>query len=302
MILSRFEHAVVVVPVRALVFNVDSEVIIRGNQMTDFLPEMSKISRAAGAAILKVYEEGDFSIQIKADDSPLTRADLAAHEIIVAGLNALAPEIPVLSEESDAIDYETRSQWRRYFLVDPLDGTKEFINRNGEFTVNIALIDDGVPILGVVYVPVKDVLYAASQLGEKLAFRIENNERKPIKTRVLDQDQPLTLVASRRHGGDALASLLQRLESSFPAIDTANMGSSLKLCLVAEGQADIYPRLAPTSEWDTAAAQAIVEAAGGLVLDINFEPLRYNTKASLLNPNFLVIGDETFDWRQVLID
>jgi 3'(2'), 5'-bisphosphate nucleotidase len=300
MILSRCEHEVVVVPVRALVFNVFSEVNIRGNLMSDFLPEMIKISRAAGSAILKVYEEGDFSIQIKADDSPLTRADLAAHEIIVAGLNVLAPEIPVLSEESDAIDYETRSQWRRYFLVDPLDGTKEFINRNGEFTVNIALIDDGVPILGVVYVPVKDVLYAASQTGEKQAYRIENNERRAIKTRALDQDQPLTLVASRRHRGDELVALLERLERSFSAIDTANMGSSLKLCLVAEGQADIYPRLAPTSEWDTAAAQAIVEAAGGLVLDIDFKPLRYNTKASLLNPNFLVIGDETFDWRQVL--
>jgi len=301
-ILSRSEHTVVVVPFLALVFNVDSEVNIRGNLMSDFLPEIVEISRAAGSAILRVYEEGDFSIQIKADDSPLTRADLAAHEIIVAGLNNLAPEIPVLSEESDAIDYETRSQWRRYFLVDPLDGTKEFINRNGEFTVNIALIDDGVPVLGVVYVPVKDVLYAASQVGEKLAFRIENNERTAIKTRALHQDQPLTLVASRRHGGDALVSLMQRLESTFPAIDTTNMGSSLKLCLVAEGQADIYPRLAPTSEWDTAAAQAIVEAAGGMVLDIDFEPLRYNTKASLLNPNFLVIGDETFDWRQVLSD
>lgn len=270
--------------------------------MSDFLPEIIKISRAAGAAILKVYEEGDFSIEIKADDSPLTRADLAAHEIIVAGLNELASEIPVLSEESDAIDYETRAQWHRYFLVDPLDGTKEFINRNGEFTVNIALIDDGVPIMGVVYVPVKDILYAASQVGEKLAYCIENNERRTIKTRALHQNQPLTLVASRRHGGDALVSMVQQLERSFPAVDTMNMGSSLKLCLVAEGQADIYPRLAPTSEWDTAAAQAIVEAAGGLVLDVDFEPLRYNTKASLLNPHFLVFGDEAFDWRQVLAD
>lgn len=270
--------------------------------MSDFLPEIIKISRAAGAAILKVYEEGDFSIEIKADDSPLTQADLAAHEIIVAGLNELASEIPVLSEESDAIDYETRAQWHRYFLVDPLDGTKEFINRNGEFTVNIALIDDGVPIMGVVYVPVKDILYAASQVGEKLAYCIENNERRTIKTRALHQNQPLTLVASRRHGGDALVSMVQQLERSFPAVDTMNMGSSLKLCLVAEGQADIYPRLAPTSEWDTAAAQAIVEAAGGLVLDVDFEPLRYNTKASLLNPHFLVFGDEAFDWRQVLAD
>lgn len=270
--------------------------------MSDLLPEMIAISRAAGSAILKVYGEGDFDVQTKVDDSPLTSADLAAHEIIVAGLTALAPDIPVLSEESDAIDYATRRQWDRYFLVDPLDGTKEFINRNGEFTVNIALIDDGVPILGVVYVPVKDVLYAGSQMGEALAFVIENNERRAIKTRSLRQNQPLTLVASRRHGGEALVSFRQQLARSFPAIDTTNMGSSLKLCLVAEGQADLYPRLAPTSEWDTAAAQAIVEAAGGLVLDIDLNPLRYNSKASLLNPNFLVIGDKTMDWRKVLTD
>ncbi len=262
-----------------------------------YLDELAQIARNAGQAILEVYGEEDFGVETKDDDSPLTRADLAAHRIIVASLNELAPEIPVLSEESDDIPYETRSTWTRYFLVDPLDGTKEFINRNGEFTVNIALIEDGVPVQGVVFVPVKDVLYAGDQTSDT-AYVETAEGRTAISIRAVAS--PLTIVASRRHGGEALTACLEVLGRHFDDIDTTNMGSSLKLCLVAEGKADLYPRLAPTSEWDTAAAQAVVEAAGGRVVDTDLQPLRYNTKANILNPFFYVLGDTAFDWQAIL--
>jgi 3'(2'), 5'-bisphosphate nucleotidase len=262
------------------------------------------LAKEAGAAILEVYEKEDFGIEIKADESPLTKADLAAHEIIVAGLNKLAPDIPVLSEESTEIPFSERRKWQRYFLVDPLDGTKEFISRNGEFTVNIALIDEGVPVMGVVYVPVKAVTYAGQQLEESSAFVERDGDRFEISSRNLQprlrDNEPLTIVASRRHGGEALQACLKVLEKKFSAVESANMGSSLKLCLVAEGKADLYPRLAPTSEWDTAAAQAIVEAAGGRVVDTDLMPLRYNSKESLLNPFFYVIGDKNFPWNDIL--
>ncbi len=260
---------------------------------------MCETARLAGDAILAVYAEDDFGVETKSDDSPLTRADMAAHLIIVDALSVGAPDIPILSEESDGIPFATRGLWNRYFLVDPLDGTKEFINRNGEFTVNIALIENGVPVRGVVYVPVKDVLYFGDQsAGEAWVQR--DGEQSTISTRKLNTDQPLTVVASRRHGGEALASCMSVLATHFSDIETTNMGSSLKLCLVAEGQADLYPRLAPTSEWDTAAAQAVVEAAGGKVVDTSLSLLRYNTKENILNPFFYVLGDTAFDWEQVL--
>jgi len=259
---------------------------------------MSAVAREAGAAILKVYGDDDFGVQTKSDDSPLTRADLAAHNIIVDGLRERAPGIPVLSEESDGISFAERSSWDQYFLVDPLDGTKEFINRNGEFTVNIALIEKGVPMKGVVFVPVKDVMYTGDQ-HEGIATVTREGKTEPIQVRKLDPTS-LIIVASRRHGGEALEACLSVLRENFPSIDTTNMGSSLKLCLIAEGEADLYPRLAPTSEWDTAAAQAVVEAAGGKVVDIELKALRYNTKDNILNPFFYVIGDTEFDWNGVL--
>lgn len=268
----------------------------------NYLTPLGEIARQAGSAILEVYSDEDFGVERKADDSPLTRADMAAHHLIVAGLNKLAPHIPVLSEESEGITFEERSVWTEYFLVDPLDGTKEFINRNGEFTVNIAHILDGVPVQGVVYVPVKDVLYAGSSIGGRTAYVERNGKRQAITARSVNRSIPLTVVASRRHGGQALAACIAVLEKSFPDIETTNMGSSLKLCLIAEGKADLYPRLAPTSEWDTAAAQAVVEAAGGAVVDTKFNLLRYNTKESLLNPWFYVIGDAAFDWHALLRD
>lgn len=252
-----------------------------------------QLARQAGQAILDVYDH-EFEVSHKADQSPLTAADLAAHHTIVAGLALLTPDIPVLSEESADLPYDTRRQWHRYWLVDPLDGTREFIKRNGEFTVNIALIDDGRPMLGVVHVPVSGVSYVG-QVGQGAHKYDEHGIRRPIHVSS-PPHAPLRVAGSRSHAGDSLTRFLDNVG----AHRIVSMGSSLKLCLVAEGSADIYPRLGPTSEWDTAAAQAVVEAAGGLVTDTTMKPLRYNQKDSLLNPHFLVFGDTSIDWSQYL--
>lgn len=267
--------------------------------MKKILDGVSVICREAGKAILKVYEREDLGIEIKADNSPLTDADLAAHDIILAGLKDLAPAIPVLSEESEDITFATRQRWDRYFLVDPLDGTKEFINRNGEFTVNIALIEEHVAVLGVVYVPVQDVLYSGVlKAGETRAYVEREGSKIPISVRQMNRNS-VTVVASRRHGDEALKQCIKAVEQKLP-VEIINIGSSLKFCMIAEGLADLYPRLAPTSEWDTAAAQAVVEAAGGQVVDRAFKPLRYNTKENILNPHFYVIADPDYGWQAVL--
>ncbi|HWK55551.1 MAG TPA: 3'(2'),5'-bisphosphate nucleotidase CysQ [Hyphomicrobiales bacterium] len=247
------------------------------------------IAREAGAAILQVYGEEDVGVTFKDDKSPLTRADLAAHQVIVAGLQALTPAIPVLSEESVAVPWDTRRQWQRYWLVDPLDGTKEFIKRNGEFTVNIALIDQGDAVLGAVYVPVQDVLYGGLQGGG--AWKWTAGRRERIEAgRLKAEATTLRVVASRSHKDAKLAGWLAEAQQYFPDIELVSMGSSLKICVVAEGMADVYPRLGPTSEWDTAAAQAVLEAAGGRLIAFDGRPYRYNTKENLLNPNFLALG------------
>ncbi len=267
------------------------------------LANVVEIARRAGDAILEVYNRAEgFEVEAKADDSPVTAADLAAHKILAPELAALLPEVPVLSEESSLPPFSERSQWQKYWIIDPLDGTKEFIKRNGEFTVNIALIEDGVPVLGVVYVPVLDITYTGLQ-GEG-AWKIANGEQQSITVRSLaslkTEQLPISVVASRSHGAEAVEAMLGKLERAFGAVETKNMGSSLKLCLVAEGQADLYPRLALTSEWDTAAAQAVVEAAGGQVYDTEFNILRYNTKDDILNPFFYVVGDPSYDWPSLL--
>jgi 3'(2'), 5'-bisphosphate nucleotidase len=251
------------------------------------------IARSAGEAILAVYRS-DFAVQAKEDRSPLTEADLRAHAVIVEALVALTPDLPVLSEESATVPFESRSAWRRYWLVDPLDGTREFVKRNGEFTVNIALIEGHAPVLGVVHAPVLDVTYAGgAALG---AFKqVAGGDRLPIHV-ATRATPPVRVVGSRSHAGDSLARFLANLD----AHELVRMGSSLKLCLVAEGVADVYPRLGPTSEWDTAAAQAVVEGAGGAVTDTAGQPLRYNAKAELLNPQFLVFGDRGRDWARYL--
>lgn len=247
----------------------------------------------AGAEILEVYNT-DFDVDIKSDESPLTQADLASHRAIIAGLKQLTPTIPVLSEESAAIPFAVRQSWKQYWLVDPLDGTKEFVKRNGEFTVNIALIDDGIPVLGVVYVPVTGKTYSGRQ--DNGAWVVDSTgQRQQIAVRK-PAAKPLSVVGSRSHAGEKLQRYIARLGD----VEMVPMGSSLKICLVAEGVADLYPRLGLTSEWDTAAAHAVVIAAGGQLTDTAMRPLRYNTKDSYLNPEFFVFGDDSVDWSSYL--
>lgn len=259
----------------------------------ELLDSVLGIALDAGSCILEVYDSADFGVTQKGDESPLTHADLAAHEHIVGQLKRLCPGIPVLSEEDADIPYETRRSWTRYWLVDPLDGTKEFIKRNGEFTVNIALVDAGVPVLGVVHAPALKLTYIAAQgLG---AHRIEGMRRIPMKTRKTPA-RP-ALVVSKSHRDDKLEAFLKHM----PEHDAVSRGSSLKLCLVANGEADLYPRTGPTSEWDTAAGHCVAEQAGALVLSLpDLKPLRYNQKESLLNPEFLVIGDPEYGWHEKL--
>ena len=257
--------------------------------LQSLLAPVTAIAAQAGRAILEVYGQ-DFEVQSKEDSSPLTQADLASHRIIRDRLAQLTPDVPLLSEESADIAFEERTQWSEYWLVDPLDGTKEFVNRNGEFTVNIALVRDHEPVLGVVHVPVTGVTYAgvvelgATRQGPGQAvepIRVQRPCREPVR-----------VVGSRSHANPKLEGYLAALGD----YELVSMGSSLKFCLVAEGSADFYPRLGPTSEWDTAAAHAVVRAAGGRIVTLDGRPLQYNLKASYLNPEFLVIADPERDW------
>ena len=283
--------------------------------MNEWLDIAVRAALDAGQEILKIYAK-DFEIEFKADESPLTSADKAAHEIIIRALESTP--YPVLSEESAEVDFAIRKQWKQYWLVDPLDGTKEFIKKNGEFTVNIALIDQGAPVMGVVFAPVLDALYygvvddgdeqkawkAVTCLGKSLeevkrsATRLEMGSQK-------SEIQNLKVVASKSHCSEETVTFIEQLEEQFGAGERVSMGSSLKLCLVAENRADIYPRIAPTMEWDTAAAHAVVRASGGEVYEFSpdvsavsylssdgdgdspLKALRYN-KENLLNPFFVV--------------
>ena len=218
---------------------------------------------------------------------------MASHRIIVAGLEALTPELPLISEESGLPAFDVRSQWRRYWLIDPLDGTREFVKKNGEFTVNIAFIVDHRPVLGVVHVPVRGTTYTG--LAGVGAAVQSGGEPQPIGV-ALESASPVRVVGSRSHRGSSLDQFLERL-GDFEMHPT---GSSLKFCLIAEGKADVYPRLGPTSEWDTAAAQAVVEQAGGQVLELDGQPLSYNNKPDILNPHFLVAGPMDHDWLGII--
>ncbi|NNF66414.1 MAG: 3'(2'),5'-bisphosphate nucleotidase CysQ [Gammaproteobacteria bacterium] len=257
------------------------------------LGDVRQIARDAGAAIMQVYAR-DFDVELKSDDSPLTEADMASHMLIEKALNELTPGIPVLSEESGVPDFNTRKGWDHYWLVDPLDGTKEFIKRNGEFTVNIALIDNNEAALGVVYAPARALEYFGT--SNDGAFRA-GDDNVPHAIHVsAGHAGPARVVGSRSHRGSSLDAYLAKLGE----FEMLPMGSSLKFCLVADGSADIYPRLGPTNEWDTAAAHAVLAAAGGQVLQPDGQPLRYNTKEPLLNPYFFAIGDTSRNWLQYM--
>ncbi len=251
-----------------------------------------ELAEQAGKAILEVYRR-DFDVEHKDDSSPLTEADMAAHRCIVAGLEKFSPRWPVLSEESASIPWSQRQQWPCYWLVDPLDGTREFVKRNGEFTVNIALIENHQPVLGVVHAPVLDTSWYALRAGN--AFVRDESGSASI-TVCSPAPAPLRVAASRSHLDPRTAAVLHRIGESEPIA----LGSSMKFCRLAEGRLDFYPRFGPTSEWDTAAAQCVLEAAGGAVIGLDGQPLRYNTKDSLLNPDFLALGDPNLPWRDWL--
>ena len=251
------------------------------------------LSKLAGERIMTIYNQ-DFSVVRKDDNSPLTEADMAAHAVIDDGLEALTPEYPLLSEESADIPFEDRARWEYYWLVDPLDGTREFIKHNGEFTVNIALIHAHRAILGVVYAPALSLCYYAA---EGLGAYKQEADKPPVPIQVQSHRRDKLIVAgSRSHRGESLDRFLEKLGD----YDLLSMGSALKSCLVAEGAADIYPRLGLTSEWDTAAAHCIVTEAGGRLTNTQMQDLPYNTKESLLNPHFFVFGDNSVNWSDYL--
>jgi 3'(2'), 5'-bisphosphate nucleotidase len=254
-----------------------------------------KIAQEAGEKILEIYQTADFNVETKADHSPLTKADIASHEHILACLVSLTPDIPVLSEESKATSYQERLQWTRFWLVDPLDGTKEFVKRNDEFTVNIALVEGGQAVLGVVHTPALGVTYYA--VKGKGAFKQEHGVTQPIAANK-HLGNALSVVASRSHAGQETQDLLAALAKDYK-VNLVSKGSALKLCLVAEGAAHLYPRLGPTMEWDTAAAQCVAEQAGALVTDLTGERLAYN-KESLLNPFFIVNSVPNLKWQNYL--
>lgn len=262
----------------------------QGYSLELLVPQVVAVAMKAGDAVMNVYSEGNFDTTYKENDSPLTRADMASHCLISEELQQLTPNFPILSEESKSVPYEIRKHWDTFWLVDPLDGTKEFIKRNGEFTVNIALIKNGEPILGVVYAPALEITYwAAKDLG---AFK-RSKEGVTEQITVSNYGEgPLKIVASRSHAGELLTQFLETLSN----YECVSMGSSLKLCLVAEGTAHLYPRLGPTMEWDVAAAHCVVAEAGGTVTDLDERPLKYN-KPNLLNSYFMVCGNPAYPWQ-----
>lgn len=253
------------------------------------IDKIIEIAINAGNAILEIYKQ-DFTVELKSDDSPLTLADKTANEIIINGLKTINNSIPIISEENKLIDFSERKNWTKCWIVDPLDGTKEFIKKNGEFTVNIALVEYGIPVLGVVHVPAQNITYYAEKnIG---CYKIENGNSTQLKIRRLAEDGVLKIVGSRSHQTPELLAYVEQQKTKFANVEFVAAGSSLKFCLLAEGKADVYPRLGPTMEWDTCAGQIVAKEAGAEVLRFdNNEPLLYN-RENLLNPFFIVKNPE----------
>lgn len=271
---------------------------ISPKDLSHLLPDVIQIAREAGQRILEIYHSKDYQSFVKEDDTPVTSADFAAHKIITQRLPELTPDIPVLSEEAADISLKDRAQWDRYWLVDPLDGTQEFIARSGDFATVIALIENNRPIMGVVYAPVSGVTYFA--YDGKGSWKIpEMDESIRIHTHKHETaEQSISIAISRRQNINNMTKKLSPARN----YELVPLGSAaLKACLVAEGAVDCYIRLGPTGEWDTAATQCIVEEAGGRILNTELEPLSYNERETLENPNFIVLGDESMDWQEILI-
>ena len=266
---------------------------VSAGQLSAWLPAVMEIADAAGREIMRIYQAG-FSVTLKGDRSPRTEADLAAQRVIDAGLARLSPQWPMLGEESAPEVFAQRRAWRTLWLVDPLDGTREFVKRNGEFSVNIALVEDGEPVLGVVAGPARSVLYAGAR-GLGAVRRGANGVITPIQVQ-RPADEPLRVLGSRSFGD---ARLDRKLELLGPQ-RRIGLGSALKFGLLAEGGGDLYVRRGPTSEWDTAAGHALLLEAGGCVVDLDRQPLRYNLRDELTNPSFLAYGDSSRDWAALL--
>ncbi|MBX9586665.1 MAG: 3'(2'),5'-bisphosphate nucleotidase CysQ [Gammaproteobacteria bacterium] len=250
------------------------------------LPRVMQIAFSAGDAILKIYQQESYAIQTKNDASPVTQADILAHEVIEEDLSKLTPDIPLISEEGFSPSFEERKGWPLFWLVDPLDGTKEFIAHTDEFSVNIALIQNHEPILGVIVSPCRQTAYYAS-VESGAFFKDAKGNVKSLTTRKWLPNHRLSLATSRRHNAERMAELMSQIGD----YSVLTMGSSLKFCAIAEQKADLYPRLGPTSEWDTAAGQCILTGAGGAVVDLQGLALRYNTKEDMVNPGFFATGD-----------
>jgi len=260
--------------------------------------DVAQIARQAGALIMRLYDMHEYKTYEKADDSPVTSADMAANKFIIEALASLTPDIPILSEESGHVDFNQRKHWPRYWLIDPIDGTQEFIARSGDFAVNIALVEGNTPVLGIIYWPAGDTLYKG--IAGAGAFKQDAQGEAAIQVRKLDdpRSDPLIIAISRRQPQERVS----RRMSTTRKLKPLPAGScSLKACFIAEGKADCFLRVGPTGEWDTAASQVIVHEAGGRIVSENFAPLTYNETMGLGNPNFLILGDQAVDWEDIFI-
>lgn len=275
----------------------ESTVSLDGQSPNELAEALLPVLSRAGDAILQHYASIDSVIvEHKSDNTPLTAADIASHEVVAEGLRQLTPNIPVLSEEAAIPPLQVREHWSKLWLVDPLDGTREFIDANDQFCINIALIEDGVATLGLIHAPVQQLTYLG--IHGQGAWRIEGQQRTPISCRKM-RKTPVLISSRRRFTSDMLA-CEDGLREHFGKVTRLSQGSAMKFCRVAEGEADIYPCFGPTSEWDTAAGQAIVEAAGGTMSNLGFQPFRYNQRQTVLNGGFFLLADAGFDWQAIL--
>ncbi|MEH6557910.1 MAG: 3'(2'),5'-bisphosphate nucleotidase CysQ [Oceanicoccus sp.] len=262
--------------------------------------KLAALCAEAGVAIVEIYNSTQpVDVEYKSDASPLTEADKRAHDIIVSGLHAMTPAWPILSEEQDLPDFERRNNWGTYWLVDPMDGTREFVERTGQFTVNVALIEQGVATLGVVYLPVEKTAYIGIP-EQAFAVKVDNGKTTPLRVSTVQRSVPVTVLSSSRYQGGNLECCMLRLTTHFGDIERLQAGSALKFCYLAEGRGDIYPRFSPCCEWDTAAGQAVLEGAGGSLVDLDFNPLRYNQQQSVMSPNFYGLGRTGTNWKEIL--
>lgn len=275
------------------------------HELKGLVKPLLRLCRQAGELVCSYYHApGAGRYESKDDDSPLTRADLESHTLLEAGLQALAPAVPVLSEESSPGELQDRRSWNRYWLVDPLDGTREFLARTGEFTINVALVVRHRPVLGILYLPLEQLAYVGlpGVAAHRYRYRAGSDwDATPLTTRGLAPGRELVVLASRRHSSRRLLACLDWLREQWGPVSRLNSGSALKFCQLAHGEGDFYPRFSPCCEWDTAAGQAVLEAAGGCVLGLDGQPLRYNCRDSLYSPNFYAIADAGHDlWQQLL--